>query len=142
MLINYIKIKKIITKKRGGGTLIPIEYNKLPFKIKRTYILNKMSKNICRTGHAHKKLSQIIFCLSGKIRISLSNGHGVKNKKYLIMSPKTDAIYLKPGLWREVKNLHKQSVVMVLASDNYKENDYIRNYQEFLNYKKKRFLCK
>ena len=99
-----------------------------------------MSKNVSRTGHAHKNLSQIIFCLSGKIRIFLSNGHGVKNKKSLIMSPKTDAIYLKPGLWRELKNLHKDSVVMVLASDNYKENDYIRNYQEFLNYKKKQSI--
>jgi dTDP-4-dehydrorhamnose 3,5-epimerase-like enzyme len=137
-MISYIKFKRIIDKKKGGGgTLIPIEYNKLPFKIKRTYILNRMPKNISRTGHAHKKLSQIIFCLSGKIRIFLSNGHGVKNKKYLIMSPKTDAIYLKPGLWRVLKNLQKETVVMVLASDNYKENDYIRNYKEFLNYKKK-----
>ena len=132
-MISFIKIKKIIDKR---GTLIPIEYNKLPFKIKRTYILNKMPKHISRGGHAHKKLSQIIFCLSGKIRIFFSNGHGVKNKKYLIMTPKTDAIYLKPGIWRELKNLNKQSVIMVLASDNYKENDYIRYYKEFLNYKK------
>ena len=132
-MINFIKIKKIIDKR---GTLIPIEYNKLPFKIKRTYILNKMPKNISRGGHAHKKLSQIILCLSGKVRIFFSNGHGVKNRKHLTMSPKTNAIYLKPGIWRELKNLSKQSVIMVLASDNYKENDYIRDYKEFLNYKK------
>lgn len=133
-MINFIKLKKIIDKK---GTLIPIEYNKLPFKIKRTYILNKMPKNIFRGGHAHKKLSQIILCLSGKIKIFFSNGHGMKNRKQLVMTSNTDAIYLKPGIWREFKNLNKQSVVMVLASDNYKERDYIRNFKEFLSYKKK-----
>lgn len=132
-MINFIKLKKIIDER---GILFPIEYNKLPFKIKRTYILSDMQKNVFRAGHAHKKLNQIIFCLSGKIKIFLSNGDGKSNKKQFIMSPNTKAIWLKPGLWRELKNLDKNSVVMVLASDNYKENDYIRNYQQFLNYKK------
>ena len=137
-MINFIKIKKIIDKR---GTLLPIEYNKLPFKIKRTYILNNMPKNIFRAGHAHKKLNQIIFCLAGKIKVLLKKGGGgYRNKKQFIISPDTKAIWLKPGTWRELKNLDKNSVVMVLASDNYKENDYIRDYKEFLNYKKNQSL--
>jgi dTDP-4-dehydrorhamnose 3,5-epimerase-like enzyme len=136
-MINFIKTKKIIDK---TGTLIPIEYNKLPFKIKRTYILNNMPKNIFRSGHAHKKLTQIIFCLSGKIKIFLGDGNNAKSLKQVIISPATDAILIKPGIWRIIKNLDKKSVVMVLASDNYKEDDYIRDYKKFLDYKIKSSL--
>jgi len=128
-MINFIKIKKIIDKK---GDILPIEYNKLPFKIKRTYILNNMPKNIIRGGHAHKKLNQIIFCLAGKIKILLKGGGDTKQ---FIITPDTNAIWLKSGIWREIKNLNKNTVIMVLASDNYKESDYIRNYEKFLHYK-------
>jgi hypothetical protein len=119
-----------------AGKLSFVDNVKIPFSIERIFYIYDVPSGSSRGAHAHKELSQIIICLSGKIRFFFSNGHGVKNRKHLIMSPNTNAIYLKPGIWRELKNLDKQSVIMVLASDNYKENDYIRNYKEFLNYKK------
>lgn len=129
-MIELITFKKI---KDARGNLIPIEHNELPFKIKRTYILNSMPKNAERAGHAHKKLNQILFCLSGKIKIKYSN---LKKNKSLILSDKTKAVWMKPGVWREIINLSKNTVVMVLASDKFNENDYIRSYNDFIKYKK------
>ena len=79
MKIKYLKIKVINNKK---GNLGIIQYKDLPFKIRRTYFINNMPLNIKRSGHAHKKLNQLLVCLNGKIRIDLSDG---KNNKSIIL---------------------------------------------------------
>lgn len=132
MTPKFLKIDMKIDKR---GNLGIIEYKNLPFKIKRTYYLNSMPINAKRAGHAHKKLNQLLICLNGKSIIKLSNGK--KTLSLLLKKNFNKALWLKPGIWREIINLDKNSVIIVLASDKYIESDYIRNYEAFLKYKNK-----
>lgn len=127
-----VKFLKIRTKKDKRGDLGIIEYKSLPFKIKRTYYLYNMPINARRAGHAHKKLNQLLICLNGKSIIKLSNGK--KSLSILLKKNSNKGLWLKPGIWREINNLDKETVLMVLASDKYKETDYLRKYDMFLKY--------
>ena len=129
MHIDFIDIK---FKKDKRGNLGIIEYKNLPFKIKRTYFLNKMPLDAFRAGHAHKKLNQLIICLNGKAILKLCDG--IKTKKIILNKNSDQCLWLKPGLWREIVNLHKETVLMVLASESFEVKDYIRDFNLFLKF--------
>ncbi len=118
---------KIKTIKSKNGNLNV--YQKFPFKIERIYYLNNLKKNSFRSSHAHKKLKQICICLRGKFEINLESRKG-KIKKIL---KKNKMIFIDILTWRSIKSLEKHSIMLVLASEKYDKNDYIRNYKKFLN---------
>ena len=83
-----------------------------------------------RGHHAHKSLEQILICIHGSCKILLDNG---EEKKIVSLEKPYEGLYIKNNIWREMYDFSPDAVLMVLASDYYKEEDYIRNYEEFLS---------
>lgn len=127
-------IKDILKIHNKAGNISVIENDEnSSFIIKRIYYLYDVPAGEIRGGHAHFELEQYIIAASGSFDVSLDDG---KNKRIFSLNRPYLALHIVPGLWRELNNFSSGSVSMVLASDIYKEKDYIRNYQEFLNLKK------
>ena len=116
-----------ITDKRGNLTFIE-ENRHIPFEIKRVYYLYDVPGGESRAGHAHKRLEQFMIAASGSFDVTLDDGFETKrfhlNRSYY-------GLYVPPMLWREVNNFSSGSVCLVLASELYDEEDYIRDYETF-----------
>ena len=127
---SIIDISKIHNE---AGSISIIENNKsVPFEVKRIYYLYDVPGGEFRGGHAHYELEQYIIAASGSFDVTLYDG---KDKRTVTLNRPNLALHVVPGLWRELNNFSSGSVTMVLASEVYKEKDYIRSYQEFLNKK-------
>lgn len=114
------------------GYLSVIEGGKdIPFEIKRIYYLY-MVPEAARGAHAHKQLQQLMVAMSGSVHVTLDDGI---NKKTFVLDKPWKGLHVVPGLWRDLDNFAGGTVCMVLASEHYAEEDYIRNYEEFLEYK-------
>ena len=129
-IIDFPKIQDV----RGNLTFIE-ENNHVPFDIKRVYYLYDVPSGETRGGHAHKELEQVILALSGSFDILLDDGR--KEKTFSLNRPHY-GLYIYPGVWREMVNFSSNSVALVLASTMYDEKDYIRDYEEFKQYAKRR----
>lgn len=117
------------------GELSFFESNKdIPFDFKRIYYIYNVPKETKRGYHAHKKLKQVLWCPYGSIEVLLDDGN--EKKIYILDSPEKALLVLE-GYWREMKWQKKDSVLCVAASDFYDENDYIRDYDEFIGYSKR-----
>lgn len=103
----------------------------IPFDIKRIYYTYDVPVDSKRGMHAHKNLQQILWCPYGSIEVLLDDGHS-KNL-YLLDSPEK-ALIVDNGVWRDMFWRREGSVLCVAASDYYNEDDYIRDYNEFLRY--------
>lgn len=112
------------------GQLVALEENKnIPFSVKRVYFMYDTLEGVVRGKHAHRKLHQILFCVAGACTIMLDNG--VEKEEVRLDQP-SRGLLIGPGIWREMSNFTQGTVLMVLASEYYDENDYIRDYEEFL----------
>lgn len=126
-LIQLIDFKTLGDER---GNLISLESNKnIPFDIKRTYYIFDTQQGVSRGFHAHKKLTQILICVSGHCDILLDNG---KQKEIINANQKNKGIIINPMIWHEMHNFSQDCVLLVLADDYYDESDYIRDYDEFL----------
>lgn len=106
----------------------------IPFGIKRIYyIRNFLRPGITRGGHAHRTLQQVIFCLSGYFLFHLDDG---TVKQDVAMDEPTQGMLIGAGLWHNLVDIEPGTVILALASDYYDESDYIRDYQEFLQFVK------
>ena len=103
----------------------------IPFEIKRIYYLY-MVPEAARGAHAHKELQQLLVATSGSVDITLDDG---REKKTFHLDRPWKGLLVVPGLWRDLDNFSGGTVLMCLASEKYDEGDYIRDYDEFLNYK-------
>lgn len=117
----------VVTDPRGD--LAFVESGKhVPFEICRIYYLFNVPENSLRGGHAHKKLEQVIFAISGTFRVKLDDG--LKQTEYVLNDPRK-GLYLRNLIWRELDSFSKGAICMVVASDFYDEDDYIRDYNVF-----------
>ena len=117
------------------GMLVALEELKdIPFKIKRVYFMYGTKQNIHRGFHAHKRLEQILICIHGSCKVKLDNG---KEKKLVSLEKPYEGLYISSNIWHEMYDFSIDAVLLVLASDFYYEEDYIRNYEEFLNFMSK-----
>jgi hypothetical protein len=116
----------------GNITIVENDYN-MPFNVKRVYYLYDIPSGETRGGHAHYELEQYIIAASGSFDVILNDG---TNERRITLNRPNIALHIVPGLWRELDNFSSGSISMVLASQLYTENDYIRNYNEFLTNKK------
>ncbi|HOJ19273.1 MAG TPA: FdtA/QdtA family cupin domain-containing protein [Ignavibacteriaceae bacterium] len=117
-----------------AGNITVVEGNiSLPFKIRRLYYLYDIPAGMDRGGHAHKKLYQLIVAASGAFEVLLDDG---KNKKVVRLNRPDYGLLVVPGIWREIFEFSSGAVCLVLASQKYKESDYIRNYQEFIRFRR------
>lgn len=128
---QIIELDKIHNR-YGNLTVVHNELS-VPFKVERIYYLYDVPSDAERGGHAHKDLYQLIVAGSGSFTISLNDG---SDKKSFMLNNPNVGLLIVPGIWRELENFSAGSVCLVLASMKYLESDYIRDYQEFLNYKK------
>ncbi len=112
------------------GSLVALEGNKnIPFDIKRVYYIFATQKAVRRGFHAHKNLKQILICVSGSCKILLDDG---KENTEILLNKPNQGLLIKSMIWREMFDFSPDCVLMVLADGYYDEQDYIRNYQEFL----------
>ena len=116
------------------GNLTVVENGKtLPFDVKRVYYLYDVPGGESRGAHAHRELSQLIIAASGSFTVTLDDG---KCKRTYFLNRPYQGLYVKPGMWRDLGDFSSGAVCMVLASDVYKADDYIRTYEEFLQFRK------
>lgn len=112
------------------GQLVALEELKdIPFKIKRVYYMYDTKEGVHRGFHAHKTLEQIMICIHGSCKVLLDNG---TEKKLVYLEKPYEGLYISNDIWREMYDFSEDAVLMVLASDYYEEEDYIRDYNEFL----------
>lgn len=107
----------------------------VPFDVKRTYYLYDVPGGESRGGHAHKELYQLIVAASGSFTVRLDDGNV---KRTFLLNRPYQALLVVPGIWRELEDFSSGSVCLVLASHVYDEADYIRDYDEFLQMKRKK----
>ena len=116
------------------GNLTVVENGKtLPFDVKRVYYLYDVPGGENRGAHAHKELEQLIIAASGSFTVTLDDG---TSKRSFFLNRPYQGLYVKPGLWRDLVDFSSGAVCMVLASDVYIKEDYIRNYEEFVVFRK------
>tara|TARA_E500000178_G_scaffold223047_1_gene220024 strand:+ start:5223 stop:5621 length:399 start_codon:yes stop_codon:yes gene_type:complete len=125
MEIKWLDIPSI---KDPRGNLAVLENSKLPFKPKRVYYLFDVPSGSVRGGHAHKNLLQLIIPLSGSFDLVLKDG---KNQKSVTLQNPTKGVLIPTMVWRELRNFSAGSVCLVLASEEYEEEDYIRDWEVF-----------
>ena len=130
---KLIELPKI-TDPRGNISFVEGGQH-IPFDIKRVYYLYDVPGGSDRGSHAHKNLHQFIIAMSGSFDVELDDG---KEKKRYHLNRSYYGLYVCPMMWRYLDNFSSGAVCMVLASAYYDEEDYIRDYTEFLtmtNYK-------
>lgn len=117
---------------RKGNLTVVENGQTLPFDVKRVYYLYDVPGGENRGAHAHKELSQLIIAASGSFTVTLDDG---KCKRSFFLNRPYQGLYVKPGMWRDLGDFSSGAVCMVLASDVYLVEDYIRDYQEFLKFR-------
>ena len=110
------------------GKLAVIEKDIIPFEIKRVYYLYDVPSDAFRGGHAHKKQNSVIIALSGSFEVIIKNG----NERFSVMLNKPDKGLLVPNMiWREIENFSSGAVCLVIASTEFDEADYIRDFSDY-----------
>lgn len=125
-IINLPKIED----PRGNLSFIE-EESHVPFKIARAYWIYDVPGGQIRGGHAFKKQKEVIIALSGSFDVKVDDGN---EQKIYSLNRSYNALYIPAGIWRQMENFSTNSLAMVLSSSPYSENDYIRDYHEFLIY--------
>ncbi|MDL2141896.1 FdtA/QdtA family cupin domain-containing protein [Flavobacterium tructae] len=127
VMIDFPKIENIL------GNIAVIEKNTIPFEIKRVYYLYDIPSSSIRGGHSHKKLQQILIAISGSFDVVLKDG---ETEKTVLLNKPDKGLLITNNIWRELENFSSGAVCLVLASEFFEEDDYIRNYDDFLISKK------
>ena len=128
---KIIQLSKIHNR---AGNITIIENNlDIPFEVRRIYYLYDIPSNETRGGHAHKELYQLVIGASGSFNINLNDGI---NDKTIFLNRPDFGLLIVPGIWRDLSNFSSGSVCLVFASEIFSENDYIRDFDEFITLKK------
>lgn len=127
---NILTLPKI--HNRSGNITALNNGSDLPFDVRRIYYLYDIPGGETRGGHAHKALEQLIVAVSGSFDIVLDDGF---SKKIVTLNRPNFGLYVIPGIWRELINFSSGAICLVLASLEYNEDDYIRDYEQFKSFK-------
>lgn len=123
--IKIIYIPKIEDRR---GNLSVVEKDCIPFDIKRVYYLYDVPSGAYRGGHAHKEQLEFLIALSGSFEVVLKDGN---DEMKVMLNKPYQGLLIPIGIWRELENFSSGAVCLVLASDEFDENDYIRNFETF-----------
>ena len=127
---NVIELPK--NHNRAGNITFIEQDRQIPFEVQRVYYLYDVPGGEERGGHAHRELQQLIVAASGSFDVILDDGC---NKKVVHLNRPYYGLYVIPGIWRELVNFSSGAICLVLASLKYSEDDYVRSYADFLNFK-------
>ena len=127
--IRLIEIPKICDSR---GNLSVIEGDTIPFVSKRVYYLYDVPSGGERGGHAHKEQLELLIAVSGSFDVVLNDGSSIKK---IALNKPNIGLLIPIGIWRELENFSSGSVCLVLASDQFDEEDYIRDYDIFKSFK-------
>lgn len=128
---SVIELNKHHSDRKGNLSVVENGIS-VPFDVKRTYYLYDVPGGESRGGHAHKNLHQLIVAVSGSFSVTLDDG-SIK-RTYTLNRP-YQGLLVVPGIWRTLDDFSSGAVCMVLASEGYTEDDYIRSYKEFRTFK-------
>ena len=130
--MNYkiIDIPKINNTKGNIGV---IENKTIPFDVKRVFYLFDVPSGAKRGGHANKKTNQVLIAISGSFDVVLKDGN---SKETITLNRPDKGLLIENNIWRELENFSSGSVCLVLASEEFSEDDYIRSYKEYLHFVK------
>jgi dTDP-4-dehydrorhamnose 3,5-epimerase-like enzyme len=128
--INNVSIIDIPKVHDERGFLAVIEKSTIPFAIKRVYYLYDVPSDSYRGGHAHKEQQSVIIALSGSFEVLVDDG---KSTKRIMLNKPNQGLIMPTQIWREIDNFSSGAVCLVLASTEYDEAEYIRDYAEFKN---------
>ena len=126
---EIIKLPRI-TDPRGNLTVAE-QLRHVPFEIKRVYWTYDVPAGESRGGHAHKHCRSALIAVSGSFNVVLDNG---SERQTYYMNHPYEALLVNTGVWRTLEDFSSGAVCLSLASDEFEEEDYIRDYQEFLTY--------
>jgi hypothetical protein len=132
--VSDLKIIDIPQVKDYRGNLSVVEGEVIPFEIQRVYYLYDVPSDSHRGGHAHKVLQQFLIPLSGSFDVVVQDGLG--GTKTFPLNKPSKGLLIVPGIWRELNNFSSGAVCLVLASEKFDEADYIREFQNFTQFKK------
>lgn len=128
---RIIELDKHHSDRKGNLSVVENE-KEVPFLVKRVYYLYDVPGGESRGGHAHKDLYQLIVAVSGSFTVTLDDGN---DKKSFVLKRPYEGLYIVPGIWRTLDDFSSGAVCLVLASEKYEKADYIRDYNEFINFK-------
>jgi hypothetical protein len=128
---SIIHLPKIHSRQ---GNITPVQNNfTIPFEVRRIYYLYDIPGGESRGAHGHKNLESLVIAVSGSFDVTVDDGY---NKKTVQLNRPYLGLNLKPGIWRDLSNFSSGAICLVLASDVFEEEDYLRNYNDFLDFKK------
>jgi len=126
MKIELIDIPKI---ENSLGNIAVVENDVIPFAIKRVYYLYDIPSSASRGGHSHKNLQQVLIAISGSFDVVLKDGI---SETTITLNKPDKGLLIKNNTWRELENFSSGAVCLVLASQVFDEEDYIRDFNEFM----------
>ena len=129
---SVLDLNKHHSDRKGNLTVVQNGIT-VPFDIKRVYYLYDVPGGESRGSHAHRALSQLIVAASGSFRVVLDDGSA---KRTFVLNRPYQGLLVKPGIWRDLDDFSSGAVCMVLASEVYQPEDYIRDYDEFISFRK------
>lgn len=128
---SVLDLNKHHSDRKGNLTVVQNGVT-VPFDIKRVYYLYDVPGGESRGSHAHRELSQLIVAASGSFRVVLDDGTA---KRAFVLNRPYQGLLVKPGIWRDLDDFSSGAVCMVLASEVYQPEDYIRDYDKFLSFR-------
>lgn len=128
---NMLELDKHHSDRKGNLSVVENRLT-VPFDVRRVYYLYDVPGGESRGGHAHKELFQLIVAVSGSFSVTLDDS---KVKRTFNLNRPYMGLLVVPGIWRTLDDFSSGAVCLVLASANYSEDDYIRNYDNFLKFK-------
>jgi dTDP-4-dehydrorhamnose 3,5-epimerase-like enzyme len=131
--LEKIQLLEIPVVEDVRGNLGFIQKDVLPFEFKRVYYLFDVPSSAFRGGHSHIKQAEVLIALSGSFEVVLNDGYSVKS---FVLNKPNIGLYIPTGIWRELENFSSGAICLVFASDVFIEEDYIRDFSEFMDSKK------
>ena len=129
-LLNLPKIEDV----RGNLSFIEARRH-IPFAIRRVYWLYDVPGGATREGHAYRTLEEFIIAVSGSFDVSIDDG---KEKQVVQLNRSYVGLYVPPMVWRSLENFSSNSVALVLASQPFSEQDYLRDYRDFVSHRERK----
>lgn len=120
-------------KNRTGNITVVNNNDNIPFEVKRVFYIYDIPGGEDRGAHAHKDCHQFLVAVSGSFEVEMDDG---TNKRTITLNRPYYGLHIPPGIWSAEKGFSSGAVCLVLASHKYDEKDYIRDYRDFLEYKK------